>query len=219
MHHSNETAPNTFFFINNVCWSTWQKKKKTCIQEIILTCLAQGDVCAFQRRPLFGEKCERNRSVLRVSSIDWLDFFFSFFPVSSLQSQHKVSEPCYLSLQSGRKQNSCINLQPFHTLMYGGASSSLLLRAHYTSSLRANVLFSFFYDNMGFTGRVRNVCFDVHTLAYRWARAEEGEEESGIVEDGIKRGKRRHWWRRGRKGKMRKCKEPETYQETTGATN
>lgn len=137
------------------------EKKKTCIQEIILTCLAQGDVCAFQRRPLFGEKCERHRSVLRVSSIDWLDFFFSFFPVSSLQSQHKVSEPCYLSLQSGSKQNSCINLQPFHTLMYGGASSSLLLRAHYTSSLRANVLFSFFT-----TTRASRVAFAMYASTY-----------------------------------------------------
>ena len=74
----------------------------------------------------------------------FLSFLFFSFPVSSLQSQHKVSVPCYLSLRSRSKQNSCINLQPFHTLMYGGASSSLLLRAHYASSLRANVLFFFF---------------------------------------------------------------------------
>ena len=112
-------------------------RKKTCIQEIILTCLAQGDVCAFQRRPLFGEKCERDRSVLRVSGIDWLDFFlsfFSFFFFSCQQFAESAQSQCaLLSLPSVPEQTKL--LYKFTTISYIDVWGRLLFSA-FKSPLR-----------------------------------------------------------------------------------
>lgn len=183
------------------------------------------DLFGSGRRLCFSETSALWRKVwtssIRVTRLEYrLAWLFFFFFSCQQFAESAQSQWALLSLPSVREKTKL--LYKFTTISYIDVWGCLLFPAFKSplhELIKSQCSFFLFYDNTGFTGRVRNVCFDVHTLDYRWTRAEEGEEESGIVEDGIKRGERRHWWRRGRKGKMRKCKEPETYQETTGATN
>lgn len=183
------------------------------------------DLFSSGRRLCFSETSALWRKVwtwsirVSVSSIDWLDFFFFFFSCQQF-AESAQSQWVLLSLPSVREQTKL--LYKFTTISYIDVWGCLLFPAfksplHKLIKSQCSLFLSLRQHRLH--GLHSQCMIDVHTLDYRWARAKEGEEESRIVEDGIKQGKRRHWWRRGRKGKMRQRKEPETYQETTGATN
>lgn len=125
MHHSNETAPNTFFFINNVCWSTWQKKKNMHSRDNI-------DLFGSGRRLCFSETSALWRKVwtssIRVTRLEYrLAWLFFFFFSCQQFAESAQSQWALLSLPSVREKTKL--LYKFTTISYIDVWGCLLFPA------------------------------------------------------------------------------------------